>query len=70
MSDYTLRIYDGETVKDVTMPSDEIEQYQQDANRIAAADAQIANRQAAKQSAANKLAALGLTDDEIRALLS
>lgn len=70
MSDYTLRIYDGETVKDVAMPTDEIKQYEQDAQRIAAADAQIANRQNAKQSARTKLGMLGLTDDEISALIS
>jgi sugar-specific transcriptional regulator TrmB len=69
MTDYTLRIYDGETVNDVPMPVDEIKQYEQDADRIAAANARIANREAAKLSAVSKLAALGLTEDEAKALL-
>jgi len=69
MSDYTVRIHDGDTVKDIAMPADEIEQYEADAKRAAAAAKAAAAKEAAKKSAVAKLAALGLSEDEAKALL-
>lgn len=66
-----IRIHNLETgeIIDREMTANELEQYELEQSEISAITAGIEAKATAKASALNKLAALGLTEDEIAALI-
>lgn len=70
MDELTVSIYDIETGENIVRPmtSDEIEQYEADKLAAETRAAERLAKETARQSAIDKLKALGLSDDEIRAI--
>ena len=62
-----MKIQIDDLVRDAT--AEEIAHLQSEADKVAAEKAELAAKQAAKVSALDKLAALGLTKDEVTAIL-
>lgn len=71
MSRPTVRIIDGPTGEHIDRPMTDAEfaQYEVDQETRSARQDELDAQQAAKTSARTKLKALGLTDDEIAALI-
>jgi hypothetical protein len=69
MSTHIVRVYENDAFVDRPMTEDELAQFESDAERAHKHDAAVAAKEAAKLSAVTKLAALGLTEDEAKALL-
>jgi len=63
-----MKIQIDDLVRDAT--AEEIAHLQSEADKVAAEKAELAAKQAAKVSAIAKLAALGLTEDEVNGLIS
>jgi phosphopantetheinyl transferase (holo-ACP synthase) len=69
MSTPIVRVYENDNVSERPMTEEELKQFEADAKRASKYETALAAKEAAKVSAVAKLAALGLSEDEAKALL-